>query len=436
MNLAVTPTSAKATAILNHVVYHPLHGPGLAWAETAQTLQHHLAQYGQRENWTGRLPALLARLANSALTGRGGAHFPAARKWHAVATAGSAPALVANGAEGEPWSAKDATVLQLRPHLVLDGLAAAAESLEAADVVIWLAAEATLTIHAVHTALVERSAAQLGDPPIRVVTAPHHYLSGESSSIVNALTTGVALPAFQRQPAAIAGIHSRPTLVQNVETLARIGLLARPAEITAPAQLVTVVSQAGRFVTEAHPSQTISDMVTAANTKFALPELSHAPPQAVLLGGFGGAWLPWTEAAGLPLQEFTLRQGGHSLGAGVIALLPQHSCGLRQTSSIMNFMAESSARQCGPCTFGLPQLADLFDKLASARINRRSLRKLDQTLALVAGRGACHHPDGAVRLAASASVAFAADIDSHRRRGRCLNGPGRPWLAVPRGGVR
>ena len=91
---------------------------------------------------------------------------------------------------------------------------------------------------------------------------PASYLSGESSAILRGLTGGPVLPAFARQPAAVAGYHGRPALVQNVETLARIGLLARTgARAYRPTALVTVTSQASRTVLELDQDATVGDAV-------------------------------------------------------------------------------------------------------------------------------------------------------------------------------
>ena len=106
---------------------------------------------------------LVDLLAEAALTGRGGGHFPAAAKWRTVRATtrrtGVLPIVVANAAEGEPASAKDAALLARRPHLVLDGLADAAEAVAATEAVIWLHDSAHELNRVVVHALQERRAA-------------------------------------------------------------------------------------------------------------------------------------------------------------------------------------------------------------------------------------------------------------------------------------
>jgi NADH:ubiquinone oxidoreductase subunit F (NADH-binding) len=156
-------------------------------------------------------------------------------------------------------------------------------------------------------------------------------------------------------------------------------------------------------------------------------------PQAVLLGGYGGGWLRWSDAAGLPLEHRALRAAGSGLGAGIVAPLPEGVCGLRQTALIVDYLARSGARQCGPCLFGLRDVADLMLELAGRRAGRGDLRRLHGFTGEIDGRGGCHHPDGVVRLVRTALTAFAEDVEQHVRRGRCLHPEAPLPLPVPPG---
>jgi NADH:ubiquinone oxidoreductase subunit F (NADH-binding) len=149
--------------------------------------------------------------------------------------------------------------------------------------------------------------------------------------------------------------------------------------------------------------------------------LGGTDPQAVLLGGYGGSWLSWEAAAGATLSEPQLRAGGLSLGAGVIAALLPGQCGIARVAQIARYLAESSARQCGPCLFGLDAIADSLHRLAKGgRRHRHEVTRLTGFLAEVRGRGACGHPDGAVRMVASALETFGADGQAHLD-GRCVH---------------
>ena len=192
----------------------------------------------------------------------------------------------------------------------------------------------------------------------------------------------------------------------------------------ADGNLVTVVGPRSRVVFSTDHQQTLGGLLAAAG----------APPdafQAVLVGGYGGTWLPWTPAAHVPISERSLRRAGASLGAGVVAPLPRSACGLTETARLLDFLAASSARQCGPCMFGLPALAEVFRRLADGRPSRADLKALDRYAGEINGRGACHHPDGAVRLARTALHCFADDVRRHTKSGPCPGASGAHVLPVP-----
>jgi len=413
----------EPAGLLDAPVMFGLHSRSHPVGAEVHDLDGHEVTYGPRPSGSGlRGEVLLDAIAQRELTGRGGGHFPVAAKWRAALAAGGGGLVVANGAEGEPASVKDAALLQLRPHLVLDGLALAAEVLGTRHAVIWLHAGDLATQRSVSRALVER--ATRGDLGIemRIAVGPDHYLTGESSSIVRGLEGGPALPYLARRPAAVAGVGGRPTVVHNVETLARVGLAARNG--AADGALVTLVGPRSRVVYSASPLHTFGGLLEEAGATL-------DAFQAVLVGGYGGSWLPWPQAAHVPLSESSLRQVGASMGAGVVAPLPRAACGLTETSRLLDFLAASSARQCGPCVFGLPALADVFRRLATGRPSRGDLKALDRYAGEIKGRGACHHPDGAVRLARTALHCFADDVRRHATGRPCPGASGPVVLPVP-----
>ena len=88
---------------------------------------------------------------------------------------------------------------------------------------------------------------------------------------------------------------------------------------------------------------------------------------------------------------------------------------------MLGWLAGQSAQQCGPCLFGLPAIAGDFGQLALGRADAALFERLHRRLGTVAGRGACSHPDGAVRLARSALSVFAADARAHAAGRPCLH---------------
>jgi NADH:ubiquinone oxidoreductase subunit F (NADH-binding) len=364
---------------------------------------------------------LIDTVERSNLRGKGGAGFPAAVKWRAVASQQSGPPIVlANGAEGEPLSRKDRVLMEQRPHLVIDGALMAAGAVAAREIVVYVGAEHSGAIRAMQRAIGERPRAERD--LLRLVSAPVRYVSGEETAAVHFVNAGVALPTSIPPRPYERGIEGRPTLVQNVETLAHVGLIGRFGDEwfrslgTAGGSGTTLVSVGGAvpqtMLIETPQGSTITDAVNAAGGL-------TADSEAVLLGGYFGGWVESSRAWGLVIDPDPLRAGGHSLGCGVIAVLPAGRCGVVETARILAYLAHESARQCGPCTFGLRAIAAATGRVAALNAGDGDLEHIQRWAGLLTGRGACRHPDGAAGLLNSALTVFAGEFSRHESERRC-----------------
>jgi NADH:ubiquinone oxidoreductase subunit F (NADH-binding) len=350
----------------------------------------------------GSRAELLAEIEASGLTGRGGAGFPAAVKLASVARA-DRPIVVGNGTEGEPASWKDKVLLAENPQLVVDGAVLAARIVGAREAVIAVGRGNKTVLRRVERALAQRS----DRVDVSVATVPDRFVAGEESALVHSLEGGPAKPTVRRP-------FERGILVQNVETLANIGLVARygaawfreRGTTDEPGTVLVTVLGAVRSpgVVEVDLGTRIHDILLRVGGLTALP-------QALLVGGYFGTWLRAHDALELPLANEALQPLGASLGARTIVVLPQEACGLNESARVAHYLAHENAGQCGPCVFGLPAMADALDRLDLDRLRRLAPQ--------VAGRGACAHPTGATRFVASAVDVFAEEIRRHREGGCC-----------------
>jgi NADH:ubiquinone oxidoreductase subunit F (NADH-binding) len=362
---------------------------------------------------------VIPTLEASGLLGRGGAGFPVGRKWRTVAerSAGDAVVLV-NGAEGEPRSAKDRALMTLRPHLVLDGAQLAADAVGASEVILYVGSAHVAARSSIESALAARGRSTV---PMWVVEAPDSYIAGEESAAVHFVNDADARPTTTPPRPFESGVGGRPTLVQNVESIAYAALIARAGDdwyrgpgraATRGTGLVTVsgVSQPG--VREIELGTSVGEVARLAGT-----DRGAAP--AVLLGGYFGSWATTDEAWDLALDPTGLRAAGRAFGCGIISFLAAGTCGVSATARIMDYMAGSSAAQCGPCVFGLRAIADAADRLARDKGTSDDLARIERWSGQLAGRGACRHPDGAVGLLASALRVFGAEFVRHAARRGC-----------------
>jgi NADH:ubiquinone oxidoreductase subunit F (NADH-binding) len=375
--------------------------------------------------------ALRDTVRASGLLGRGGAGFPTATKLDLAAASPGTPIVVVNASEGEPASRKDHTLLELRPHLILDGAHVAAAAVGADEIVVYSHhANAALL-----RALGERRDAGRANVPVRVINAPNRYVAGETSAVVSYLSGTGALPRRGAQPAAKVGIAGRPTVVNNAETFAHLALIARfgPAWFsqvgTPQAPGSTLITLAGSVAVPGLVVEIVGP-VTIGHVLESMGGLD-AVPRAVLLGGYGGTWITGEAAWHTLLERHHLSALGLSLGCGLVAVLDDDACGLVETARLLRWLAGQSSGQCGPCVFGLPALAELVDDIAAGKSRRADLRRLREHAASVRGRGACGHPTGAVNLVESALETFTPELAMHLRGAVCDPGGGSAPFPLP-----
>lgn len=380
---------------------------------TARTYEEHLARVGPLPQLR---PLQIEQLATDAgLTGRGGAGFPMGRKLASAAAGERDPVVVANAAEGEPASSKDRALLLHAPHLVLDGLQLAVQSTGASRAYLYGPADV----------LKERVKGALKERRDRVrptlVPAPDTFISGQESSVVAAIEGRAAVPAMAPPAVFESGVRGRPTLVQNVETLAHLALIARHG--AAWFRTAGTRGEPGtRLVTLSGAVQRPGVYeVPAGSSLGAILRLADGPSspiQAVLVGGYHGGWVPASVAADVRLTMSDLAPYDAAPGAGVLIALPSSRCGLQAGADIADYLAGQNAGQCGPCRNGLPTVANHLRALAYRRGSLELAGELLRVCGLVEGRGACHHPDGTTRLVRSTLRTFHDELDLHLR-GRC-----------------
>jgi NADH:ubiquinone oxidoreductase subunit F (NADH-binding) len=371
----------------------------------------------------GRRPRadLIDVLGRAGLRGKGGGAFPTARKMEAVAAGAGRAVVVANGAEGEPASAKDKLLLTHAPHLVLDGALIAAAAVGADQVIVAVDRHAAGGLDSMQRALGERLSYEPAPIPIRLVAVPSHYLSGEETALVRWLNGGEAKPTTAARPFE-RGVGRRPTLVDNVETLAHVAQIVRwgPAWFRAvgtdsePGSTLITVSGA-----VARPG--VYEVPLGASLGRVLEQSGGSLDQlaAVLVGGYFGTWLTAEAAAAARLSCDELARFGGALGCGVVVALPRDACGVVEAARVVSWLAASTAGQCGSCVHGMASISDTAGAVARGRAPRDAALQLLRWAEQIEGRGACRLPDGAARFLRSSLATFQHEVDRHLRGATC-----------------
>ncbi len=405
-----TPPASDSTRILR----------GIRADGTRLSLAEHVALHGPLPHWpgtSGEHPVVRAADA-AGLLGKGGGRFPLARKMRTVVESAGPlrrPVVVVNAAESEPASRKDAALLSLVPHLVLDGAVAAAAAVNAREIVLWLHRGEPAKRRAVEAAIAERRGARLPGR-FRVVEGPPRYVGGEASAMASFLSGGEARPRMSPPRVAERGVDGRPTLVSNAETLAHLALVVRHGPTwyrglgtaaepgTALITLTGAVALPG--VIEVGVGTSIGAILAAAGG-------TTSNPAALLIGGYAGTWVPAERGRPLTWAAESLASAGVSGGVGLIAVLPEGACVVAETARLAGWLAGEGAQQCGPCLNGLPALAKACRTLATGPAADSAPPLLRRWAGMVEGRGACHHPDGVAGLVRSMLEAFPEEVARH-----------------------
>ena len=296
------------------------------------------------------------------------------------------------------------------PQLVLDGAVLAAEMVGARETVI-VAHPAARRV--MDDAAAERARVRFNRVRIRVRTAADRFVAGEASAVVHWIERGVPAPMASPPRVGERGLRGAPTLVQNVETLAHLALIARYGaawfrSVGTPAEpgsmLVTVLGAVHEPVcAEIAVGTPIGQALDLAGGR-------SAPLQALLLGGYFGDWVSAAVAIDRPfssagLADLGAGRGRRDRGTARRCLRAQ---GNRPGGSLPG---RRIAGQCGPCRFGLDAIAGQVERLAHGR--GADARLLHRWLGQVDGRGGCAHPTGVVRLIRSSLRVFDAELRQH-----------------------
>ena len=364
----------------------------------------------RRADWDG--PELIRRANAAGLRGRGGGWFPTGRKWQAVRAEGGRPFVVANGHEGEPGSIKDRHVMATRAGDVVLGLTLAARAVGAREGAIFIKESFAAAAEALQAAL---DAAPAEGLALRLVRGSPAYVAGKETAILEALEGRQPWPRPKPPMPAGVGFEGRPTLVQNVETLARV-----PDAVTDPdafrRQETTLVSVWGHV---RRPG--------ACEVPLGLPLRRLIDEQAggcvdglgliFPAGPSGAPLLP--EQADTPVDPDALRAAGSTLGTASVLVIGRSACPLAVGLSLAAFFEREACGQCPPCTVGTAGLARVLRALEEGGARAADLRALAEIAGFMQPHGYCAHGRTAAASITGLLARVPEAISEHLAAGRC-----------------
>jgi NADH:ubiquinone oxidoreductase subunit F (NADH-binding) len=384
----------------------------------------------------------VAMVAASRLRGRGGAGFPTGEKWRLCAET-DAPRryVVANGYGADPSAQTDQTLIETDPFGVVEGVAIAAFAVGADEAFIAVRAEATESIRGLEAAIgAAEDAGLIGPemlgsgrgPTIRVRQVQGAYMLGEETVLLKALEGKRGQPEQRPPHPAEEGLFGKPTVVQNVQTLAAVAwILANGAETFAAIGsksspgtiLVGVRGPAGSGVAEVPLGTPLREIVGLAGGSKDL--------KAVLVGGPSGGLLP-PDLLDTPYEFDALRAVGAHIGSGSVIVADSRACVVDLARLLTRFCADEACGKTIPCRIGTRRISEIGDRIAIGTPRPTDLDLLAKLSADVVASALCDHERLATLPFMSGMRYFRSELDDHILRSSCPAGVCRP-IAVAAG---
>jgi NADH-quinone oxidoreductase subunit F len=324
----------------------------------------------------------LGELEASGITGRGGAGFPAHFKWNAVrGQAVRERYVVLNADEGEPGTFKDREVILRRPHLVIEGLAIAAHCLEADDIYAYVRGEFGQVKTALMNALDEARAEGHLDPKVNWHFVDGHgaYICGEETALLEALEGKRGMPRLRPPYPVEKGFRGKPTLIQNVETIACVPAILnkggdwfRAAGRTQPGSKLYCLS--GHVerpgVYEAPLGITMRELLDLAGGV-------QGVLKAFSPGGASSGFLP-ASMIDVKMDFKALQEAGSMLGSAGIVVLNDTSDMVEAALIQAVFFEDESCGQCAPCRIGTQILRQTLDRYRRDKGLRNAFANIEE----------------------------------------------------------
>jgi NADH:ubiquinone oxidoreductase subunit F (NADH-binding) len=378
-----------------------------------------------------------ALIAKAGLRGRGGAGFDTAKKWSIAAeTPSDERYVVANAFGADDASFGDRTLMENDPHAVLEGLAIAAYAIGARRAFVYCCADHTAAVQSIGRAI--RQAEEGGflgsvvlgtgfDCHVTVVTAPAGFAAGEETAAIAVIAGERPMPRERPPYPAAAGLHGKPTVVNNSETLANVPwIVQHGAEAfvwlgsagNAGTKLLTVLGCVnGPGVVEVPFGTTLGEVI--ANYAGGVRP-GHAI-KAVQLGGPAGGCLPGS-AIDTKLEFETIAAVGGIVGSGALLVLDESVCMVDFARARVEMLAAESCGRCVPGRLGTHRLAAIMQQIATGEGRPGDLDLLVELSQNMADGAACGYGIAAVNPILTTILHFRSEYETHIQDKRCPTG--------------
>jgi len=386
---------------------------------------------------TGMQPADVEKeVIASGLQGRGGAGFPVGTKWSFVNKKSPVIYLACNADEGEPGTFKDRWILEHSPHQLIEGVLLASYALGVRHAFIYIRGEFDLPLRRLQGALDEaRHAGLVGERifgtdfscDIVIHRGAGAYVCGEESSLLNSLEGRKGYPRNKPPFPAVKGLYQRPTVVNNVESLATVPWIIVNGGAAYAAIGVKKNPGTRLFGISGHVERPgLYERPTGYPLKQIIDEdaggvLSGRRLKAVIPGGSSTPILTAAEIENVTLDVESMSRAGSMMGSGGIIVIAEGTCMVRLLQVLSRFYAHESCGQCTPCREGTDWMNRILERILAGKGVPGDLAALRAIPAGIMGNTVCALGDAASMPVVSFIKKFGDEFDYFVAHGRSMN---------------
>ena len=380
---------------------------------------------------------LIQQVKDSGLRGRGGAGFPTGLKWSFIPKDPTVPKYLAcNADEGEPGTYKDRIIIEKDPHLLIEGMIITCHAIGAETAYIYIRGEFALGARILEGALAEAyESGYLGrnilgsgfSLDMHVHRGFGAYICGEETALLESLEGLRGQPRKKPPFPALAGLYAKPTVINNVETLACI-----PA----------IVSRGAKWFSGIGPEKSPGPKLYCVSGHVKKPGILELPMgtplreivfehcggikddkelKAVIPGGVSAPLL-MPDELDTPMDFDSLAAKKSMLGSGAVVVMDETTCMVKAAYIINRFFSHESCGKCTPCREGTPWLTQVLKRIEHGKGRKGDVEMLEDICGNIFGRTFCPLGDGAVMALRGFLTNFKDEFHYHVERKECMAG--------------
>jgi NADH-quinone oxidoreductase subunit F len=401
-----------------------------------------IEEYIARDGYAGMAKALtemtseeiVKEILDSGLRGRGGAGFPTGLKWKfAASSPGDVKYVLCNADEGDPGAFMDRSVLEADPHAVLEGMVIAAKAIGAHHGYIYCRAEYPLAIHRLNIAIEQaKDAGLLGkdilgtgfDFDLEIYKGAGAFVCGEETALMTSIEGKRGMPRPRPPFPAIAGLWQKPSVLNNVETLANIGQIILKGS-TWYASIGTEKSKGTKVFALTGDVNNVGLVEVPMGTTLGaiVFDIGGGIPKgkkfkAAQLGGPSGGCIP-IQHLNASVDYEKVAELGAIMGSGGLIVMNEDNCAVDMARFFMDFCQDESCGKCTPCREGTKRMLEILTNITQGRGKESDLGLLEQMAAIIKDASLCGLGQTAPNPVLSTLRYFRDEYEEHIREGKC-----------------